>query len=748
MPKFIIEYGLVGQPLKKSIEQFPLFSDAYDEALIRAIKILEDAEWILETKREIYSQYGRDVFLAHTYYMNEVLPHIEINVKEIKTDQSIMYLVSNQTGVFDSSKFISITIDEAISLLEKEDVLGLDTETEGLDCFTKALLLLQIGNKEFQVNFDISSFQGKIPKLLKDFLNNYHGLFILQNAKFDLKFLFRQDVLLRKVYDTMLVETIITNGLQYSGRDLKTIAEKYCGVTLDKSVRGEIIIKGLTDRVLEYGANDVKYLPEIREKQLEIVAKYNLQRAVDLDNSFVIVLAYTEYCGIKLDYDKWGAKVDKNVETVHKYKTELEDFLYKDGKTKYFSGMYDLFSGVQDCTINWDSPKQVMALMEEYGVNTTIYIKGEEKKSIDAKTLDPQKDQFPIIKPYLKYKEAQKEVTTYGYNWKRYINPITGRIHTTFKQLMDTGRLSCGDKRDGTPNLQNIPRDEETRACFVCEEGSVLIDADYSSQEQIVLANFSKEVNLLNFYKQGFTDMHSYVAFLMYEDIRKCSLEELTPDKLSYIKIEYPENRRIAKSAGFAINYGGNGSTIAKNCNLSKKEGDFVYDSYFEAFPNLRGYFDLVFARASHFGYIEYNNVTRRKYFFNPEENYYFKYRDRINDKLFWYEETNPKEIISKFNEAKGAIARLAQNYPIQGSSADITKYAGILFMKEILSRNWYMIVKIVNFVHDEILVECPKEIAEEVKDILLKCMTEAGNPFCRVLPLSADALVGKHWVH
>ena len=233
--------------------------------------------------------------------------------------------------------------------------------------------------------------------------------------------------------------------------------------------------------------------------------------------------------------------------------------------------MYDLFSGVQECTINWDSPKQVMALMEEYGVNTTIYVKGEEKKSIDAKTLDPQKDQFPIIKPYLKYKEAQKEVTTYGYNWKKYINPITGRIHTTFKQLMDTGRLSCGDKRDGTPNLQNIPRDEETRACFVCEEGNVLVDADYSSQEQIVLANFSKEVNLLNFYKQGFTDMHSYVAFLMYKDIRRCSLEELTPEKLSYIKSDYPENRRIAKSAGFAINYGGNGSTIAKNCNLSKR---------------------------------------------------------------------------------------------------------------------------------------------------------------------------------
>jgi len=84
----------------------------------------------------------------------------------------------------------------------------------------------------------------------------------------------------------------------------------------------------------------------------------------------------------------------------------------------------------------------------------------------------------------------------------------------------------------------------------------------------------------------------------------------------------------------------------------------------------------------------------------------------------------------------------------IQGSSADITKYAGILFLREILKRGWWMKVKIVNLVHDEILVECPKEIVEEVKEVLIKSMTEAGNPFCRVLPLSADALVGEHWVH
>ena len=84
----------------------------------------------------------------------------------------------------------------------------------------------------------------------------------------------------------------------------------------------------------------------------------------------------------------------------------------------------------------------------------------------------------------------------------------------------------------------------------------------------------------------------------------------------------------------------------------------------------------------------------------------------------------------------------------IQGSSADITKYATILFFKEILRRNWWLKVKIVNIIHDELLVECPKGMAEEVLPVLVYCMEEAGRPFCRTLPLKADAVTGDYWVH
>ncbi|MDA3854946.1 MAG: DNA polymerase [Candidatus Woesearchaeota archaeon] len=266
-------------------------------------------------------------------------------------------------------------------------------------------------------------------------------------------------------------------------------------------------------------------------------------------------------------------------------------------------------------------------------------------------------------------------------------------------------------------------------------------------QEQIVLANFSKEENLINFYKKGFSDMHSYIAFLMYPEIRRCSLDELTPQSLTYIKKEYPFNRKLAKNAGFAINYGGNGSTIAKNCNISPSEGNFVYDTYFEAFPKLREYFNIGFLRAEKFGYIEFNPITKRKYLFSPY-NDYFTLKEEVEDPYFWHTATDAKEKFKKYNIAKSKIQRLSQNYRIQGSSADITKYAGILFFKEMMKNGWLNKVKIVNLVHDEICVEAPNSISNIVSETLISCMENAGKPFCTIIPLKAHVDIGDFWIH
>jgi DNA polymerase-1 len=104
--------------------------------------------------------------------------------------------------------------------------------------------------------------------------------------------------------------------------------------------------------------------------------------------------------------------------------------------------MMDLYTGSYECILNWNSPKQVTDLFNDYGIVTTVHEQGIEKQSIDSKVLDPQKDKFEIIPLYLKYKKLQKVVSTYGLGWAKFINPVTGRIHTTFQQLMDTGYLS------------------------------------------------------------------------------------------------------------------------------------------------------------------------------------------------------------------------------------------------------------------------------------------------------------------
>ena len=354
----------------------------------------------------------------------------------------MIYLVTNQAALYNSDIFTIISLEKGINMIKNLTEAGLDTETQGLDVYTKKLLLLQIGVKEFQVLFDITSYEGRIPQPLKDFLNSSTTLYILQNAKFDLKFLFHQGVFIKNIYDTMLAEIILTNGLQYSGRDLATIVEKYCNAYLDKSVRGEIITKGLNDNVLVYGAKDVMYLPDVKKKQLHLAQSLNLLKAIELDNSFVVVLAYVEYFGIKLDFEKWKTRTSKNIQQAAILKEQLDNILWKDKKFKYFSGMQDLFTGKQECIINWDSPKQVIQLFKEYGINVIIKDKGEDKESIDAKVLEPQKDLFEILPVYLDYKGVQKTVSTYGFGWAKYINPVTGRIHTTFKQLMDTGYKS------------------------------------------------------------------------------------------------------------------------------------------------------------------------------------------------------------------------------------------------------------------------------------------------------------------
>lgn len=475
----------------------------------------------------------------------------------------MIYVVSAQTEAF-GGEFPQLTIEEAIKMLKPLPEISNDTETSGLSCHSKKLLLLQLGNEDFQIDFDITSFGYKIPQPLKSFMNEYDGTWILQNAKFDLQFFYKQGVILKHIYDTMLAEFIITMGytefrdgkIKDVKRDLQTLGRKYCNVYLDKSVRGEIIRTGLSNRVIRYGADDIKYLGKIKEAQLQIIKAKHLENAVDLDNKFVKVLAYIEYCGIKLDWSKWAIKAQEYRDNVINSEEAINRHIYYDLKRTDCFGSNSLFSDVPQCLINWSSSKQVIPFFESLGIDCSYYDHGKKKKSCSEKVLNFQIKDHKILQLYFDYKEATKKYSTYGDSWHKMINQDTGRIHTSFMQIMSTGRLSCGDANNNQPNLQNLPNDKYTRSCFIAEPGNKYIACDYSSQESIVLANFANDESLISFYRKGLTDMHSFVAFLLYPELQEelhKTADELTEDDLIWIKKNHKDLRQIAKTAEFAI---------------------------------------------------------------------------------------------------------------------------------------------------------------------------------------------------
>lgn len=401
----------------------------------------------------------------------------------------MIYLVTKQQRVFDDEIKV-LTIEDSLKLLEPLTIVGLDTETTGIDCWTKDLISVQLGCNDFQVVIDCTTID---IQQYKEYLES-DRLFVGWNLKFDLKFLFKHRIIPQRVWDGYLAEKLMYLGFPAGIHSLalKAAGFKYLKVELDKSVRGKIIWAGLTDDVIIYAANDVKYLEAIMNEQIKELTEKDLMTAIDYENRFVFPLSYCEYCGVKLDVDKWKAKMQKDQERVDTALDKLNQwFLQHEPKSKYVvvNNQGDLFSGFDltpKVTINWNSAKQLIPLFRKYGIDVSVADKdtGGTKDSIDAKQLSPQKDKCDLIPIYLDYKEATKVTSTYGQNFLDQIN-VDGRIHTNYNQMgADTTRITSGgkDKENHVEyvNLLNLPSDAETRACFVAEDGNRWISIDYS----------------------------------------------------------------------------------------------------------------------------------------------------------------------------------------------------------------------------------------------------------------------------
>lgn len=664
----------------------------------------------------------------------------------------MIYLVTKQQSLWASDRYKVISAEEALELLAPLSVVELDTETMGLDPYTKELLTVQLGCAEFQVVIDCTSVD---IHLFKEYMENPQRMFLGWNIKFDLKFLYHQRIIPLRVYDGYLAEKLLWLGYPAGMHEmsLKAASINYLGVDMDKSVRGKIIQTGLTEDVIVYAAGDVSYLGKIRDKQLIELEKKGLLKAIDFENEFVKCLAYIEYCGAKLDVDKWKIKMTTDLNNLEKYEAELNEWVEEsEYSSKYCSVNIqgDLFNGFDTkprCHINWNSSQQVIPLFEELGLNLKVLDKKTKhyKKSVDIKVVEPQASKSPLIPIYIKYKKAAIIVNTFGQKFLNLINPVTGRIHANFNQLgTDTGRLSSTE-----PNLQNLPHDAQTRACFVSDKGSRWISADYSGQESYLMASMANDEAMLEELTNGSGDLHSLTAKMVFQQIpRDMPLKD--------IKKNFKDLRQEAKGYEFCFNYGGQDSTLIRNYGLDAKRAKEIYENYMSGFAGLKRYQDFRRVDVMRKGYILLSKITGHKaYIYDYDE--LKRQMDKQEDPEFWayyreMKQENPEcdtvQGVRRLARRKAESEKQSINYPIQAAGALTFKLASIKLFNWLRKNNLLFIVKYCIPVHDEINLEAPEEISQEVADMLVKCMVSAGKPFCTRAHLGADVEVGDHWIH
>lgn len=664
----------------------------------------------------------------------------------------MIYLVTKQQSLWASDRYKVISAEEALELLAPLNVVELDTETMGLDPYTKELLTVQLGCADFQVVIDCTSVD---IHLFKGYMENPQRIFLGWNIKFDLKFLYHQRIIPMRVYDGYLAEKLLWLGYPAGMHEmsLKAASINYLGVDMDKSVRGKIIQTGLTEDVIVYAAGDVSYLGKIRDKQLVELEKKGLLKAIDFENEFVKCLAYIEYCGAKLDVDKWKIKMATDLNNLEKYEAELNEWVEEsEYSSKYCSVNIqgDLFNGFDTkprCHINWTSSQQVIPLFEELGLNLKVLDKKTKhyKKSVDIKVVEPQASKSPLIPIYIKYKKAAIIVNTFGQKFLNLINPVTGRIHANFNQLgTDTGRLSSTE-----PNLQNLPHDAQTRACFVSDKGNRWISADYSGQESYLMASMANDEAMLDELINGSGDLHSLTAKMVFQQIpRDMPLKD--------IKKNFKDLRQEAKGYEFCFNYGGQDSTLIRNYGLDAKRAKEIYENYMSGFAGLKRYQDFRRVDVMRKGYILLSKITGHKaYIYDYDE--LKRQMEKQDDPDFWayyreMKQENPEcdtvQGVRRLARRKAESEKQSINYPIQAAGALCFKLASIKLFNWLLKNGLLFKVKYCIPVHDEINLEAPDEISEEVADILVKCMVSAGKPFCTRAHLGADVEIGDHWIH
>ena len=578
-----------------------------------------------------------------------------------------------------------------IALLLQQESVSFDTETTGTDANMAELVGLSFSIKPGTGYYiPLSADRHEAQQIVDEFrpiLENETIGKTGQNIKYDILVMKWYDVHLKgKLFDTMLAHYLIDPDTRHNMDVLSENYLNYRPISITTLIGAKGKKQGTmrdvpVEQVVDYAAEDADVtlqLAEVFEPMLKELNAYDL--AMDVENPLVYVLA---------DIEKEGVKID--VDTLLNYSKELETSI-----RIFEKNVFDKCG----TTFNLASPKQLGEVLfdklqldpKAKKTKTGQYQTGEDVLLALASKSD-------IVQDILDFRQLQKLKSTYVDALPLMVNPKTGRVHTSYNQAVAaTGRLSSNN-----PNLQNIPirteRGREVRKAFIPrDENHVLLSADYSQIELRIIAEISKEENMLEAFKQGL-DIHTATAAKVYG----VTIEEVSS-----------EQRRNAKAVNFGIIYGQSAFGLSQSLGIPRKEAAAIIEQYFVQYPGIKRYMTDTMNFARENGFVE-TLMGRRRYL---------------------------RDINSANQTVRGFAERNAINAPIQGSAADMIKVAMINIHSDMKSRGLQS--KMTMQVHDELVFDVLRTEVAEMKEIIAHRMKTAMKTS---VPIEVEIGEGDNWL-
>jgi DNA polymerase I-like protein with 3'-5' exonuclease and polymerase domains len=637
-----------------------------------------------------------------------------------------------------------------------------DAETTGLNPFQDELVLVQIGNPEKQWILDARTIG--IDELApifadKDMVKLGHGL------QFDAKFFLRRGWTLKKLACTVLAEKVLRCGLSVSAK-METLAEYYLHLKIPKETElrtsfGTTPVNGFSEQQLQYAAGDVIYPVYFARHQKPLIKERGLKNTLTLENAVLPVIAKMELEGMRIDKEAWVALYQEAVAR----RAEQEKILNKLFKVQLMhqEGLFD--EGELVNIINYGSHQQVKSALKKLGYNF---------KTTNAETLALAaiEESLPrdIAAALIAHRIFSTRASRYGLNFFNAIEEVTGHVHADFTQNeTTTGRLSSGDKEEAKHkrnrvNFQNIPRDIRYRNCFIPDEGDVFIVYDLQAIEPRILGDMSLDPTYIKTFQTG-GDIYANIGRNIYkEEVSKApgkpkELRDKT--KIGVLGTSYGTGKKkFHRKMLLDLNRSPEGFLNEKLVYIEKDESDALWEGIFETCPGIRDSLDrsssladpLRSNRIVHddraaqesFGKVFHSIKTVLESFpYAPEDIDTVAREHAQRRALVTYSESlnGRKRFFKKYHRSWWTDGR---NHPIQSSAADILKVA-MVYIDNVIEKKGYD-AAIINQVHDELVIRCKKEQAEELAPLVKNAMEAAGNKFFRVVSCKATGGICTKW--